>query len=175
MSVAGITETRPYLTFKLGEEMFGQDVTQVREVVEVPPITKVPRTPDFMCGVINLRGNVVPVMDMRLMFGMPPVEATVDTCVVVTETADEDDKTLVFGALVDSVQEVFELEPEHVEPVPRLGTKLRTEFIKGMGKRNDQFIIILDIDRVFSMEEIDLMQDAVAYSLAETVTADETQ
>jgi len=79
MSVAGITETRPYLTFKLGEEMFGQDVTQVREVVEVPPITKVPRTPDFMCGVINLRGNVVPVMDMRLMFGMPPVEATVDT------------------------------------------------------------------------------------------------
>ena len=107
-----------------------------------------------MRGVINLRGSVVPVMDMRLKFGMPATERTVNTCIIVMEVVHEEE-TLVLGSLADSVQEVLELEPGQIEPPPRIGTGLRTDFIKGMGKYNEQFIIILDIDRVFSPQELD--------------------
>jgi purine-binding chemotaxis protein CheW len=153
MSVAGITKTRQYLTFTLGDEHFALDVANVREILEFTSVTKVPQTPEFMRGVINLRGSVVPVMDMRLKFGMSITEKAVDTCVIVAEVSLESETT-VLGVLVDSVQEVFELEPEQIEPAPRIGTKLRTEFIRGMGKRDDQFIIILDVDKVFSSEEL---------------------
>ena len=153
MSVAGITKTRQYLTFTLGDEHFALDVANVREILEFTSVTKVPQTPEFMRGVINLRGSVVPVMDMRLKFGMSITEKAVDTCVIVAEVSLEGETTIL-GVLVDSVQEVFELEPEQIEPAPRIGTKLRTEFIRGMGKRDDQFIIILDIDKVFSSEEL---------------------
>ncbi len=142
MSVAGITETTQYLTFKLDEEVFAVDVAKVREILDFTTITKVPQTPEFMRGVINLRGSVVPVVDMRLKFGMSQTEKTVNTCVIVMEIALGGETTIV-GSLADSVQEVLELEPEQIEPAPRIGTKLRTEFIKGMGKHNDLFIIIL--------------------------------
>ena len=156
MSVAGITKTRQYLTFTLGDEHFALDVANVREILECTGVTKVPQTPEFMRGVINLRGSVVPVMDMRLKFGMSITEKAVDTCVIVAEVSLEGETT-VLGALVDSVQEVFELEPEQIEPAPRIGTKLRTEFIRGMGKRDEQFIIILDVDKVFSSEELAIL------------------
>jgi purine-binding chemotaxis protein CheW len=159
MSVIGITRTRQYLTFTLGEEHFALDVANVREILEFTSVTKVPQTPEFMRGVINLRGSVVPVMDMRLKFGMSITEKSVDTCVIVVEVSLEGETT-VLGALVDSVQEVFELEPEQIEPAPRIGTKLRTEFIRGMGKRDDQFIIILDIDKVFSSDELAILNQA---------------
>ncbi len=153
MSVAAITETRQYLTFKLADEIFAVDVAKVREILEFTSITKVPQTPGFMRGVINLRGSVVPVMDMRLKFGMPETEKTVNTCIIVVEVNHEGE-TIIIGALADSVQEVFELEPEQVEPAPRIGTKLNTDFILGMGKHDGQFIMILDIDRTFTSEEI---------------------
>lgn len=153
MSVAAITETRQYLTFKLAEEIFAVDVAKVREILEFTSITKVPQTPDFMRGVINLRGSVVPVMDMRLKFGMPVTEKTVNTCIIVVEVNHEGE-TIIIGALADSVQEVFELEPEQIEPAPRIGTKLNTDFILGMGKHDGAFIMILDIDRTFTSEEI---------------------
>jgi purine-binding chemotaxis protein CheW len=168
MSVAGITETRQYLTFKLAEEVFALDISKVREVLDFTTITKVPRTPDFMRGVINLRGGVVPVVDMRLKLGMSRTEQTVDTCIIIVEVTLDDEVT-VLGALADSVQEVFELEPEQIEPPPRIGTRLKTEFIKGMGKRDDHFIIILDIDKVFSSEEL-----AIAGDTAEDVQLEET-
>lgn len=155
MAVSKITETRQYLTFKMEEETFALDVGKVREILDYTNITKVPRTPDFMKGVINLRGSVVPVVDMRLKFNMPVQERTVDTCIIVVEITIEDEQT-VLGALVDSVQEVFELEPAQVEPAPRIGTKLNTDFILGMGRRDERFVIILDIDRVFSIEELDI-------------------
>ena len=158
MSVATISETKQYLTFKLGEEIFGLDVAEVREILDFSTITRVPQMPDFMLGVINLRGNVVPVIDMRLKFGMTKTEKTVNTCIVVVELKVEGSTTIV-GALADSVQEVFELEPSQIEPAPKIGTKLRTDFIKGMGKHNDEFIILLDIDRVFSADEIASVQD----------------
>lgn len=153
MSVTAISETRQYLTFKLADEVFAVDVAKVREILEFTTITKVPQTPDFMRGVINLRGSVVPVMDMRLKFGMPETDKTVNTCIIVVEVNHEGE-TIILGALADSVQEVFELEPEQIEPAPRIGTKLNTEFILGMGKHDGQFIMILDIDKTFTCEEL---------------------
>ena len=157
MSVTAITETRQYLTFNLGEESFALDVSHVREILEFTTTTKVPKTPDYMRGVINLRGSVIPVLDMRLKFGMSVTEKTVNTCIIVVEVSFEGEDTII-GALVDSVQEVFELEPDQIEPAPKIGTQLKTEFIKGMGKRDDRFIIMLDIDKVFSSEEISMAE-----------------
>jgi len=152
MSVPAITETTQYLTFKLDEEIFALDVAKVREILDFTKVTKVPQTPDFMRGVINLRGSVVPVMDLRLKFGMSATEKTVNTCVIVAEMVIEGE-TMVLGVLADSVQEVIDLEPEQIESAPRIGTKINTEFILGMGKHNEMFMMILDIDKVFSEGE----------------------
>jgi purine-binding chemotaxis protein CheW len=140
MSVAGITETVQYLTFKLADEIFAFDVAKVREILELTTITKVPQTPEFMRGVINLRGSVVPVIDLKLNFSMHG-------------------EAIVLGVLADSVQEVVEMEPNLIEPAPKLGTKLNTEFIKGMGKVGENFVMILDIDKVFSAEELSELQN----------------
>jgi purine-binding chemotaxis protein CheW len=159
MATTGITEATQYLTYKLGDEIFAVDVAKIREILDFTPATKIPGTPEYMRGVINVRGNVVPVVDMRLKFGLTMTRKTVDTCIVVMEIA-VDDGTTVLGALVDSVQEVFELEMNQIEPPPRIGTKWRTEFIRGIGKRNDQLIIILDIDKVFSSQDLARLQEA---------------
>jgi purine-binding chemotaxis protein CheW len=171
MTVAGITEATQHLTFKLDEEVFALDISKVREVLEYTSVTKVPQTPDFMCGVINLRGGVVPVVDLRLKFGMSAAEKTVNTCIIIVEVT-LDGESAVLGALVDSVQEVFEFGPDQIEPAPRIGTKLKTDFIRGMGKRDDQFIMILDIDKVFSTDELALFQDAL-FQDAESCSASE--
>jgi purine-binding chemotaxis protein CheW len=157
MSVSEITETRQYLTFKLGNEIFATDVAKVREVLDLTTITQIPRTPDFMAGVINLRGSVVPVVDLRLCFEMSKTESTRNTCIVVVEVLLDNESTVI-GALTDSVEEVIDLEPEQIQPAPRIGTQIRTDFIKGMGKRDTQFIMILDIDRVFSAEELSVVR-----------------
>jgi len=166
MSVSGISATTQYLTFKLEDEVFALDIGKVREVLDYTTVTKVPQTPDFMRGVINLRGNVVPVMDMRLKFGLTMTDKTVNTCVIITEV-NVDGETTILGAMADSVQEVLDLEAEQIEPPPRIGTKLNTDFIRGMGKREEQFIMILDIDRVFSTDEltaVHAMEEAEAMS-----------
>jgi len=161
MSVPGITETTQYLTFKLDEEIFALDISKVKEVLDFTEITKIPKTPEFMKGVINLRGGVVPVVDMRLKFGMSETAKTVNTCIIIVEVTIEGETT-VLGALVDSVQEVMDLEPGQIEPAPRIGTRLRTEFIRGMGKRDNHFIMILDIDKVFSADELAAVENAGA-------------
>ncbi len=157
MSVSGITETTQYLTFKLDEEIFALDIGKVREVLDFTTVTKVPQTPDFMRGVINLRGSVVPVVDLRLKFGMTVTEKTVNTCIIIVEVV-LGNETTILGALADSVQEVLDLEPQQIEPAPKIGTRLKTDFIKGMGKKEDHFIMILNIDKVFSAEEIAAFQ-----------------
>jgi len=159
MSVTEITETRQYLTFKLANEIFAIDVSKVREVLDFTSVTKIPRTPEFMSGVINLRGNVVPVVDLRLCFEMSHTEKTVNTCIVVVEMLVEGEPTVI-GALADSVEEVVDLEPDQIQPAPRMGTQVRTDFIKEMGKRDAQFIMILDIDRVFSTQELSAVRSA---------------
>jgi len=161
MTGATITETTQYLTFKLGDEIYALDIGKVREVLDFTSATKVPRTPDFMRGVINLRGSVVPVVDLRLKFRMTATEKTVNTCVIITEVTVDNDTT-VLGALADSVQEVVELEADALLPAPRIGTNLNTDFIKTIGQRNGRFIIVLDIDRVFSSEGVALGKTAGA-------------
>jgi len=153
METQSASSTSQYLTFKLDQELFAVDIGKVREVLEFTTMTKVPRTPDFMRGVINLRGNVVPVVDMRLKLGLSVTEKTVDTCVVISEVS-VDGETTVLGALVDSVQEVIDLDASHVAPPPHLGSRIDAAVIRGMGKRDDQFIMILDLDRVFTSEDL---------------------
>ncbi len=152
------SEATQYLTFKLQEEVYAVNVANIREILDFTAVTKVPRTPDFMRGVINLRGSVVPVIDMKLKFGMPETEKTVNTCIIVMEIS-LDEETVVIGSLADAVQEVLELEAEQIEPAPKIGTRLNTDFIHGMGKHNEQFIMILNIDRIFSSEEIQALND----------------
>jgi len=137
----------------LAEEVFAVDVARVREILEITSITKVPQVPDFMRGVINLRGCVVPVIDLRLKFGMPETAQTVNTCIIVVEVEMEGEN-IVLGSLADSVQEVIEMEPSQIEAAPHIGTHLKTEFLKGMGKHNEHFVMILDIDKVFSGAEL---------------------
>ena len=158
MSVSSITETSQYLTFELEDEVFALDIAKVREVLDFTSIAKVPQTPDFMLGVINLRGTVVPVVDMRLKFAMTRAETTVNTCIIIVEIEIDGENT-VLGALVDSVQEVMDLDPDQIEPAPRIGTRLNTKFIKGMGKRDNHFIIIMDIDKIFSTDELTMVRD----------------
>jgi purine-binding chemotaxis protein CheW len=161
MSVSEITEARQYLTFKLGNEIFATDVAKVREVLDLTTITQIPRTPEFMAGVINLRGSVVPVVDLRLCFEMAKTESTRNTCIVVVEVLLEGESTVI-GALTDSVEEVIDLEPDQIQPAPKIGTQIRTDFILGMGKRDTQFIMILDIDRVFSADELSVVRGVEA-------------
>ena len=169
MSEHIIHETGQYLTFKLADEVFALDVANVREILEYTRITKVPKTAEFLLGVINVRGSVVPVIDMRLRLGLDSVEPTVDTCIVVVEISVDGD-TVIVGALVDSVQEVFELESQMIEPAPRIGTRWKTEFIEGLGKREDEFIMILNIEKLISSREAAFISDfeAVADQVAST-------
>ena len=151
-------QTTQYLTFTLADEVFAVDVARVREILEMPSITKVPQVPDFMLGVINLRGCVVPVIDLRQKFGMQETAQTVNTCIIVVEVA-MDGENIVLGSLADSVQEVIEMEPAQIEAAPHIGTNLKTDFIKGMGKHEGRFVMILDIDKVFSSDELSAVQD----------------
>ena len=165
MSATAVEATTQYLTFRLGEEIFALDITQVREVLDFPQITRVPRMPDYMRGVTNLRGAVVPVLDMHLKFGMPALERTVNSCVIIFEVDLGGERT-VLGALADSVQEVIDLAPGQIEPAPRIGASLQTEFIRGIGKHDGQFVIILDVDRVFTGGELVSVQSAAAPATA---------
>jgi purine-binding chemotaxis protein CheW len=161
MSAEEATASTQYLTFKLSEEVFALDVAEVREILDFTSVTKVPRTPDYMRGVINLRGSVVPVMDLRLKFDMTATEQTVNSCIIVVEMNLGSD-LVVIGVLADAVQEVIDLEPEQIEPPPRIGTKLNTEFILGMGKHNSSFMMILDIDKIFQGPDLALDQASQA-------------
>ncbi len=142
-----------YLTFALGEELYAIDVADVREVLEMTPVTPIPRVPPYMRGVINVRGSVVPVVDLRIKFGMSRTDQSIHTCVVVLDLRVQG-SMIVIGAIVDAVQEVIELEESQVDQVPRLGTGMETEFIRGIGKRDEKFIMILDIQRVFEEDEL---------------------
>lgn len=158
--------SQQYVTFSLGEELFGVEVTRTREILSLTPVTKVPQTPDYLLGVINLRGQVVPVVDMRIKLGLPKGQETEDTCIIVVEV-QFDGEAIVVGALADAVREVLEIRMDQIEPPPRLGTRLKTEFLTGMGKVDEQFIILLNIDRVFNSEDLAIVQDVGQTSAVE--------
>jgi len=153
MVASTIVDTRQYLSFELDHEIFALDISKVREVLDYTAVTKIPQMPDFMRGVINLRGHVVPVIDLKLKCGMSMTEEAINTCIIILDVSVDGEETVI-GALADSVQEVFDLSPENIEPPPRIGTKLNTEFIKGMGKHGEAFLMILDVNKVFSHEDI---------------------
>ncbi len=157
-----------YLTFTLNKDIYALDISSVREVLELTPITRIPRTPKFMRGVINLRGHAVPVVDMRLKFGMSKTEDTINTCIIIVEVLFDGDST-VMGALADSVREVIELTEDMIEEPPRMGTTIKTDFIRGMGKQGEDFVIILDINKILSVEELAVLRSVNHESSAEAV------
>lgn len=143
------TEAVLYLTFRLERELLALEVARVREILDLCPITRVPRTPDYMRGVINLRGSVIPVIDLHRKFGLVSAESTIESRIVVLELNHEGEEVVV-GVLTDSVHDVIEIDTGHIDSSPQMGARWRTDFVTGIGKYKDQFILLLDIDRVFA-------------------------
>lgn len=146
-------EQRQYLTFMLGGEMFSIGILCIKEIIEYGGLTEVPMMPDCIRGVINLRGAVVPVMDLSSRFGKPSTAVTKRTCIVIIEV-ETDGARQDMGVVVDAVNAVLEIPASEIEPAPSFGSKIRTDFIEGMGKVNGKFVIILNVNRVLSVEEI---------------------
>lgn len=159
MNFNEISESNQYLTFTLDDEDFALEIGRVREVLDHTTITKMPGMPEFLRGVINLRGNVVPVIDLSYKLGMGSIKQSVDTCIVIVEIMI--DKELIhMGAMADSVKEVIGLDQGQILPPLRLGTKLNSQFIRGMGKQDEKFLIILDIDKVLATDELERIRKA---------------
>jgi len=144
-----------YLTFGLGDEEYGLEILKVREIIGLMQITGVPRTPDFVRGVINLRGKVIPVIDLRLKFNMDEIGDTVQTCIIVVVIGD-----MLMGVLVDQVSEVLDIQGKDIEEAPQFGVNIDTEFILGIGKAKGKVIILLDIQKVLTDSEILKMQSS---------------
>lgn len=144
-----------YLTFGLADEEYGLEILKVREINGMMDITAVPRTPDFIQGVINLRGKVIPVVDLRLKFGMSAIEPTEQTCIIVVDVG-----RVEMGIIVDKVSEVLNIAGEDIEPPPTFGVSVDTDFILGMGKANSKVTILLDISRVLTGDDLALMAGA---------------
>lgn len=161
MSTAKITETARYLTFRLGGELFAINVFKAREVLDLSHITRVPTAPGYLRGVVNVRGNAIPVVDLRAKFDLPAAADTLNTRIIVMELKI-DGESVVVGGLADAVHEVLELEPHEINDPPSLGMRWRTDLILGMGRRDDRFTIILDIERVFSTEEVIALAETTA-------------
>lgn len=140
------------LTFKLNDEVFALDIKSVKEVLDYTKITKIPQTPDYMLGVINLRGNVAPVVDLKMKFNMPPSERTVNTCIIIVEVEIEG-KAHIVGILADSVKEVVEFDLKGIEEAPKIGLNIDIDFILGIAKKDDDFVILLDINKIFSTQD----------------------
>ena len=147
------TQIDSYLTFRMDDEHFAVSVRKVTELLEMLPVTHVPKSPEFMRGVINLRGAVVPVIDTRVKFSLPPASDTIDTCIVVINISQDSD-TVKIGAIVDSVSEVIEIGGEKILPLPSVGNKENSQFIQGVIKLDEKFIMVLDVDKVFTNDDV---------------------
>jgi len=148
-----VVEQSQYLTFHLAGEEYAVGILQVKEIIEYGTITKVPQTPPSIRGVINLRGNVVPVVDLAVKFGLAPSPITERTCIVIVE-ADFDGERTVMGVIADAVSKVVKLSPEEIVPAPPFGTQVRVDFLRGMGKAGKKFVLLLDIDKVLCAAEL---------------------
>ena len=150
-----------YLTFTLADETYGIGILKVKEIIGMMPVTSVPRTPEFVKGVINLRGKVIQVIDLRLKFSMETIDYTERTCIIVVEI-DADDSTTLIGTVVDTVSEVINIKEEEIEEAPAFGAKMNTSYILGMAKMDGGVKILLDIDKVLSSKEIQMLEKAEA-------------
>ena len=156
-----VIKSNSYLSFRLGNEEFASHVNKVLNILEMTKITKVPKAPYYMKGVINLRGMVLPVVDTRLKFGMPETEYTDKTCIIVMELMFEGEMVFT-GALVDEVKAVLEIEESEIQPPPNIGSQYRSEFITGIVNVNNDFVMILDMEQLFSSEELIDLKDKVS-------------
>lgn len=143
-----------YLTFMVADECYGLQILKVQEIIRMMPITRVPHVPASVRGVINLRGKVIPVVDMRYKFDLPPIEDTINTCVVVVQVQRTQSKTITMGVIIDAVKEVLQIQDEQIEDVPDFGTSLDTSLILGIGKVSGGVKILLDIDKVLTDAEV---------------------
>jgi len=148
-----------YLTFILAEEEYGIGILKIKEIIGMLPISSVPQTPEFVKGVINLRGKVIPVMDLRLRFGMPPIDYSDRTCIIVVEIGGQAG-TILVGIVVDAVSEVLNIKGDDIEKTPTFGTELNTDYILGMAMMAGGVKILLDIDQVLSSDELSLLSEA---------------
>lgn len=155
----GATKIISYLTFKLGQETFGANVSRILNILEMTKITKVPKSPPYMKGVINLRGAVLPLIDTRIKFDLGETEYTTNTCILVLDI-DISGESVHVGALVDSVLEVIEIDDNQIQPPPSIGSKYKSEFIEGVAKINDEFIMLLNMDMIFSTQEVSLLKES---------------
>lgn len=159
--LAGTQDQQQYLTFMLGGETFAIGILAIKEIIEYGNLTEVPMMPDYIRGVINLRGSVVPVVDLSARFGRKSAEISRRTCIVIIEV-ETDQETQVVGVVVDAVNEVLEIPEDQIEPPPAFGAKIRTDFIRGMGKMDGRFVIILNVDKVLSIDDLALLEQANA-------------
>jgi len=162
-----LEEQQQYLTFMLGGETYAISILRIKEIIQYGQLTEVPRMPDFIRGVINLRGSVVPVIDLSARFGKGPTEIGRRNCIIIIEVASEDETQSV-GVMVDAVNAVLEIPDSEIEPAPAFGAHIRTDFIAGMGKINGKFVIILNIQHVLSMDD---MEALVSMGYSSTVPA----
>ena len=148
-----------YLTFKLDEEVYGLEILKVQEIIGLMNITSVPRTPEFVRGVINLRGKVIPVIDLRQKFSMEKIDDTERTCIIVVQVS-RNGSGVTMGLIVDEVSEVLDVEAGQIEPAPSFGASVETAFILGMGKINESVLMMLDVDKVLSPGEVSIIKNA---------------
>lgn len=165
--VATDNAPQQYLTFTLGGEMFAVAILNVKEIIEYGSVTEIPMMPPFIRGVINLRGPVVPVIDLSCRFGGKSTSVARRTCIIIIEL-EQDEQKHDIGVMVDAVSEVLEIARSEIEPPPAFGAKIRTDFISGMGKVNGRFVIILDVGRVLSVEEISMLTQVAESNPIET-------
>jgi purine-binding chemotaxis protein CheW len=164
-AAAAPVEHKQYLTFMLGGEMFSIGILCIREIIWYSNLTEVPMMPACIRGVINLRGAVVPVMDLSNRFGKPATPVTKSTCIIIVEVQTQNEgERLNMGVVVDSVQAVLEIAASDIEPPPSFGAKIRSDFIEGIGKVNGKFVILLNVNNVLSMQEIGEMGQAAAHA-----------
>ena len=145
-----------YLTFLLGGEMYAIGILNIKEIIEYGQVTEVPMMPAFIRGIINLRGRVVPVINLLARFGKPSSEITKRTCIVIIEVGAEDERQDI-GMVVDSVSEVLDIPASEIEPAPSFGAKIRSDFISGMGKVGGKFVVMLNVNKVLSVEEMSML------------------
>lgn len=155
------TTSGKYLTFTLADEDYGVGILMIKEIIGMMPVTTVPHTPEFIKGVINLRGKVIPVIDLRLKFGMEKMEYTERTCIIVIELKGQSTGSILVGTVVDSVSEVLNIKAEEIENTPSFGTKISTDYILGMAKMEGGVKILLDIHKVLSKDEVTMLEQTV--------------
>lgn len=150
-------QSQQYLTFMLGEETFAVNILAIKEIIEFGRLTEVPMMPQYLRGVINLRGRVVPVIDLQSRFGKPPADAGRRTCIIILESLAEDQQDM--GVMVDAVNEVIEIPASDMEPPPSFGTGMNTDFIHSMAKANDRLLIVLEVERILACTDRTLPSD----------------